>query len=748
MALAILDLLGIDDGNARFRIDTGTNRYYQLKLGRGVGTRSGFDWIDGVVHTTPIQLNEAGGGLLDSSTELSVPLGRARRHERGPTYAQLFSFKTREGRSPAFSAVLSLDHAMSVPGPDYELPESSAMHDLMAIGPPSFQRPRTVACRTCAEQFGAPGIGDLLTQLLKVAAPVVLDFLQKGQPPAVTPPVVTGGTPAGAKPPAPPAGVQPNLLADIVGGIFKAIAGGSIPLLSKGQTLLDGPASRPNRFLLNGHAQLSQPFVFGIDDVIIGQLIGKFVEILPALANATNQKRIAMQANQNKLVSDLVGDVERRMLLEKVLEAQRSAPVDQTGDLGKLADLLQQMPAAGNAQPAAAAKSLSWEDGHHARLSNRAVVAFDTAPALRWNGADHVVFAKGQPIALKLKLTVGEPVPSQPLPKAIVRVWVKDCSDQTVFAEKVSKHKDLTAGGIITVPFTAAEVAGVPAGKPVSLLAEIHWRGSSGREHKALGSLESVFVNRHFVTERGAAVGPEVELTDMNRYRAFYNKLWESPALDAAAPNQRKLLWKLDANLKYSVLIAPEHASNGSMETRFLVAPDDRDTVADRTAGRMKGGIELSIDELSKLAPLWDGEAALDPERLDAFRTADFAKASSGELVDHVKLDGRHGERGLVWVVPVLQMVNYTLGTVQTTDDSGQVIAIAAEPARMPMAVAARILGLKTAADEEGDGDSESTADGEPLYRFEGFKVELSRKVALTPAAVATMPPEGRWLHG
>lgn len=747
MALAILDLLGIDDGNARFRIDTGTNRYYQLKLGRGAGTRSGFDWIDGVVHTTPLQLNEAGGGLLDSATEISVPVGRARRHERGPAYAQLFSFKTREGRAPAFSAVVSLDRAMSVPGPDYELPESSAMHEVMDTRPPSFQRSRTVACRTCAEQFGAPGIGDLLTQLLKVAAPVVLDFLQKGQPPAGPPvPPVTGGTPPVPKPPVSVPAVQPSLLADIVGGIFKAIAGGSTPLLSKGQTLLAPPASRPNRFLLNGHAQLSRPFIFGIDDVIIGQLVGKFVEILPALANAANQRRIAMQANQNKLVSDLVGDVERRMLLEKVLEAQRSAPADQTGDLGKLAELLQQMPAAGNAQPVAAAKSLSWEDGHHATFSNRAVVAFVTAPPVRWNGADHVVFAKGQPIALKLKLTVGEPVPSTPLPKAIVRVWVKDCSDQTVFAEKVSKQKDLPANGIVAVPFTAAEMAGVPAGKPVSLLAEIRWRSSSGREHKALGSLDSVFVNRHFVTERGAAVGPEVELTDMNRYRAFYNKLWESPALDAAAPNQRKLLWKLDANLKYSVLIAPEHASNGSMETRFLIAPDDRDTVADRTAGRMKGGIELSIDELSKLAPLWDGEAALDPERLDAFRTADFAKDSSGELVDHVKLDGRHGERGLVWVVPVFQMVNYTLGTVQSTDDAGQVTAIAAEPARMPMAVAARILGLKTGDGEEGD--DESPADGEPLYRFEGFKVELSRKVALTPAALATMPAEGRWLHG
>ena len=46
MALAILDLLDVGDAHARFRADTGTNRYFRLRLGHDVREAAGFDWID------------------------------------------------------------------------------------------------------------------------------------------------------------------------------------------------------------------------------------------------------------------------------------------------------------------------------------------------------------------------------------------------------------------------------------------------------------------------------------------------------------------------------------------------------------------------------------------------------------------------------------------------------------------------------------------------------------------------------
>src|SRR6185436_18999032 len=103
MALALLDPLGSDSRGARFRIDTGTSRYYQLKVGKARQRRAGLDWIDEVVYATPIAVNRAGGDLLGSSTSVRVP---AKYFEGGRAYVQLFSFKTADGRSPAFSNVV------------------------------------------------------------------------------------------------------------------------------------------------------------------------------------------------------------------------------------------------------------------------------------------------------------------------------------------------------------------------------------------------------------------------------------------------------------------------------------------------------------------------------------------------------------------------------------------------------------------------------------------------------------------
>ena len=99
-----------------------------------------------------------------------------------------------------------------------------------------------------------------------------------------------------------------------------------------------------------------------------------------------------------------------------------------------------------------------------------------------------------------------------------------------------------------------------------------------------------------------------------------------------------------------------------------------------------------------------------------------------------LKLEGRDAERGLVWVVPVVQPVDVVLGVAETVDDAGQVTGVGEERVRFPAPVAARVIGLKsTDSEDEGEADAgdEDTPAGE--YRFAGFEVELSQKIALTP---------------
>ena len=105
MALAILELLAFEKAYVRFNIDTGTNRYYQLKIGRNVQRKYGIDWVDDVFFSTPVGTNDAGGNPLSSSKDISIPVTRFNKEN---AYVQLFSFKTAQGKSPAFSRVVKV----------------------------------------------------------------------------------------------------------------------------------------------------------------------------------------------------------------------------------------------------------------------------------------------------------------------------------------------------------------------------------------------------------------------------------------------------------------------------------------------------------------------------------------------------------------------------------------------------------------------------------------------------------------
>ena len=738
MALAILELVDLDDRSARFRIDTGTNPWFAIRFARATRDEAGFAQTDGVIGETPLRRNDK-AGLLDTSLNVRVPLPPPD-PEHHPVFAQLLTFRTQDRIGLDLSRVVRVagtPDAAEVPEYDFSLPQTEVRTGPVTTEP--FQRPRNVACRTHAEQFSAPALGDLLTEVMRVAGPIVMGLLQPPAAGGTTPPGGAGGTTAAAAganaaPPAAP----PQLL-----GLFQAILK-QIPGLS-------GFAGQQSLFVSGPGNRFSQPFVFGIDDALIGAAIGQVIQVLPALMNAAGQKRVQLQQTQNKLMTDIMSDVNRRMMLQQILDAQRNSAGNgaQAPDLSALAALLEQAgaqpggaaPPAGAPTPPATGQSLSLSDT--AAPAARATVAFVTAPALPFNGRDYLLLSKGRQVSLDVKLVVGEPVPAKPLPKAIVTLVVKRSSDQSVIAEKVVKQHDLAAGASVSVVLSPEDLQHAPSLEPLSLLAQIRWRTGSGREVQASGSSEAVLVDQFFVKERGSATGPERELTDMERYRAFWNKVWESPALDAAS-EEHKLLWALDATLKYSVLVTGSEASNGLMDTRFLAGDEGPSGVTQRTQGRMKSGIELSVDELNKLAPLWDEAKPLDEAHLAPLRGTDVLKNCGGEIVQRVQLQGKAAERGILWLVPVLSPVEFTLGTVQTADEHGQVTAVSEEKVRLPLPVAVRVLGLKSG---EVDSADEPAEDGDPpAYKFAGFRVDVSEKTVLTPAAgaappVATPPP-------
>ena len=731
MALAILELSGFGRGGVRFQIDTGTNKYYRLKVGRSIERRNGIDWVGELLYATKIGVNEAGGGLLNSSTEISIPTDRI---QHGHAYVQLFTFKTPEGRSPAFSRVVKVPVGS---GALDDLPDDVAPPELtMSMGTTMttpFKAPRTVACRTATQAYAyQTSWMDLLGEVVKVATPVVTkllagaggggtasgtgagagagagasspDFLTQllqavlgglqnvtPQNATPTPPPQTAAQPPAPNPPAP--GANPT-------------ATPTPPPRSQGQSV--GPVVVANRFATgNGHfGDLSRPFIFGIDDMAIATLLGPFVKILPDLMNSANKKRVELKQAQNALIGGIMSDINKRLLLDKLIEAQKQTPAAQPGapgapDLNQLIQLLQQAGEGAAAQqqslPSAAMSSVAFAGPRSFVLSSRAILSFITGEPVKWNGSSKLLYAKNQPLQFNVKFAVGEPVPQRPLPKALLTLTFKDSTDQTVWLEKTVRQKDLAPNAVVSVPVSPEDAARLPVNRPVAVLAELRWPAKSGPAHQALGGCDVVFVNQFFLAAQGAAVSPERELADMNQFRAFWNKVWESPSLDATrgSGDEKQYLWELDVNAKYTVLLAPDHDANGLMATKVLKAKPDPESLTNTVEGRMKAGIELSVAEVNKLLSLWDAQP-LDAARLEALSTAAFAKANAGELVRNLKLRGRASERGLIWVIPTFKLFELTLGTAQTSDATGQIVAVSEETVRFPLPVSARIIGLKS----------------------------------------------------
>jgi len=728
MALAILELGNFERSGVTFGIDTGTNKYYRLKVGRSVERRNGIEWVSDLVYSTRMNVNEAGGGLLNSATEISIPPDRL---AGGHAYVQLFTFKTPDGRSPAFSRVVKVPVGMDAPGDisDDEIPGLS-MSTAMNMRN-TFRTPRTVACRTAAEAYAYQASWtDLLGEVLKVAAPVVVKLLgSAGQ---------SGGqTAAAGSPPPGGAAAQPDflttLLNAVLGGLQTVAAqspSGQTPTQTqtpaqnqppaqnqnqasqapvRSQSV--GPVVAANRFI-NGHGHhgdFSRPFIFGIDDAAIATLLGPFIQILPQLMNSANQKRVQMKQANNKLISDILSGINQRLLMDKLLEAQRQTPAAAgSPDLNQVIQLLQQAGTApGGADATASAQSLPWTSTQSVSfvsprsfvLSSKAVLSFVTGEPVKWNGASMLLFSKSQAVQFNVKFNVGEPVPQRPLTKAILKLTFKDGADQTVWLEKSVRQQDVAANSTISVALSPEEAARLPVNRKVAVLAELRWPGKAGgAAHQAFGACDVVFVNQYFLAAQGSAVSPERELADMNQYRAFWNKVWESPSLDATrgSGDDKKYLWELDINAKYSVLLAPDHDTNGLMQPKLLQAKPDPDSLTETVSGRLKGGIELAVTELNKLLPLWDAQP-LDVAKLEALSTTAFAKANAGEFVRNVKMRGRAGERGIVWVIPVFKLFELTLGSSQKTDTTtGQVVAVTEETIRFPLPVSARIIGIKS----------------------------------------------------
>lgn len=685
MGLAILELDDEDSTRLQFGVDTGTNPWYRLRFGRKAGQRDGFDEIDDVVYATPLARNPQAGWTFDTRIPVRVPAGRVR-HAR---YAQLLSFKDEHGKSPAYSSAIRI----AVGGGASHVEDGLLALSLeAAMTAPAFEPPRKVACRTTVEAFGLPPlVGNILGELIKVAGPLVTQLLgQAGSPAGTAATGAAGGATAGTQ--APP----PQILADLLRAVLGAVTTPASKPLSDTQSLVDGRSCRPTRNRFAGPVYSRQQ-VFGIDDALLATLIGPIIQILPQLLNAAADEKLKLRQENNKLITNLMSGLDRRRMMELLTQARAASPNNPAlAALNGLFEGEAAVPTSAQASIPVPAQGRSHAPVPPRATSSKAALAFLLAPAQQWYGDPANLFVKAVGLTFRLQLEVGANGPKQPLPKAIAHLCIKDATERVVHQQDF-RLLDLAPGQPITLALEPGDVSHLPTNAKLTVGVQLRWPGSRpGAAYQASAVADVVVVDKYFVRSSAGPVAGDKELVDMKSYRPFWNKVWESPTLQATADGGGQGHWNLEATLKYAVIFAPDQVANGLMETKRLTVAGDPESAVARTEGRFKGGIELSVGEVNKLLPLWTGEQPLAAEQLRAFATEEFARRTSGEVVKSLRLKGSKRQRGLAWVVPVFTLHGFTLGLVQAKDESGQVTQATDQPARFPVPSAVRVLTMRS----------------------------------------------------
>jgi hypothetical protein len=722
MALAILKFLTIEKNRAKFRIDTGTNKFYYLKIGKTVSERGGITWVDSITEKTPIEENDKSNTLINTAKEISV---RGDLFNREDCYVQLFSFKNKEGKSPAFSKVIKVRATPDIDtgSTDIYSLSTSINSNRMAenILNPHRNIPHRVSHSKYSKQSSAENI---LLDIVRLAGPIVMGILSgiNGSK-QDTAHAVTGNNQI------PQIGMFNTLLQALLNGMQNT----NTPAPAAAAKSLSLSFTNQNRFLNPRVQQLSRPMVFGIDDALLASvaapllanLAGPLLQMLPQLINAENQHKLQEGQQENKFITDILAESNRDMLLQQFLDNQTASGGSNGAgggiDMNKLMQLLQQAPqqtpqanqvtspvkpTVAPAPPVVAppvtpqvATAKSIRNGNFATmLSTNVLLSFEAKRGISINGKDQIVYNKKSDIKLAVKLNVTGNVPDRALNKAIIKFCFKDGRHQTAF-EKIFKQKDIMPNSVLVFDFAAGELSHLPPNSPVYVYAEMRWLSSRDIEMKALGTTEIIFAEGYFLKEQGKQSGEEKELTDMKAYRSFWNKVWESPVLDGTGKQDDSLTkynWELGADMKYSVTLSADHDSNGLMETKMLQVENGEESLTEKINGRMKAGIELSLSELNKMISLWDNQSPLNDEQLAALKTPPVISGNASEFIYNIKLKGRSKERGMVWVVPILKLHNFVLNKVKNTNEAGQVTEVEEETILFPLPVSARILGLKT----------------------------------------------------
>lgn len=667
MALAILKPLPGNARTVRFEANTGENSFYTVWIGeKNTENVQGFKLLDSPKIKGklkgPLSSESLGKVFIELPKEL---------FDRKNRYVQLVTYKTSDGKGKAYSDV--------VPVIDYQLPHASFSFnekptDTMKPDIPQTQQ-KAFHYKQEIQLAQAMNLWDLIGKAAQTVLPVI------GK-------VVSNESKKGE---------EKKPIGEIMGDILqdKETMGSFLDFLKeigtmkkKKKSSVSTPSDEDKEELEEEEAvaeakSLSIPHLSNSADKGQAQAM-MWQAIIPAIADAAKSPELWNGLNKFHEASlgailELFGGTlpdhsnfgnDTTSIVQQILNQ---------GAMEKMAEL--QLEAKAKAKSGAMTNKELLNTGLDFIRVNSVTLDLPQATHSSKLNFASLIFDKGRDIEIPIELST-----PKPMQRALLKVIVKPIGDKPAVLQYKEKLYNINNGIISRVVFTKPELKRLIHGEEYQLSARLLWPNKKGVR---LGTSITRFVVLSGTLTYKKVIGSTGEvipLNDVNKYRDFWHKMYG----ETFTKRRRSLM--LDTKYYHTLDVEDKH--NNRLETVSKI----EQLRTSKFSGKMKSGMEYSLEVLNALLPMISNYPALDYSELEALKASNFANYFSRVARQKLVFDGSPGNSIALWTYPEVELFKVELVTPQSVNaETGVVQEQASKIVHFPIPTKIHFIGTKLA---------------------------------------------------
>ncbi len=687
MALALLTPSRVPGapGTVAFRVDLGRNRYFQYAIGDATVDRDrGFPVLGAPSFTSPLL-----GPLPDEAlgrTTLEIPASRFDREHRS---LQLTSYRTKARHGPALSDIVRVPVAGRVPD---ELPlppiAFSMRHDMNAYSFETSHEPlaqaaswgpaRAMSFREARPISSAMFLGSIipvLSGLVSKVAPVVSGLL-KGGGGKVLGDLLAGLTKGGgggtAVAPAEPL-IKPETAA-LLQQLLQQLAQPGTP--AQPAPAGGGTATTSALSASRAYAAASEYSHAAVAPALLAALPA-LMPLLEKVLTPETIKGILDTANPTKIIGAVTDSVKEIGKLGLDFDKQSNEHLRALNPMGVHAPVDELLKGMGFAT--ALGHGVTKEKGEPAyRRVESVELNFAGASPVMIHGRSRVCYRAGEQIAFALDVKTPRPISD-----ATLALIVKDPETRKILVRKSVSVPQIQNGRLPKrAELSGDEIKNLAVGEEFLVCAYLTWKNGKG---KVIGTSRTQMITLvgEYVFDR-VEEGSVVPLNDVNKYRAFWHKIWQG--------SFTKDFYKVDFEAKYYYVLDPKADRNAPIETVVRFA-NEKERVRQ---GRLKSGMTTTLAALNELVPQISTGKPLNEAQLGALRSSDFVARFNAAARTRAALSGKDGVSAALWVYPEVKLHQVVLFKAASTDADSHVRELIEERVHFPIPVTLHVIGART----------------------------------------------------